>query len=296
MITHSPQANSNKSTLPNWFESFKPVLRIRLLGIMLLTVCFVSTVQAAGTDTVFASFEGYKPVYILNSWFMDREGSEQGYQDQELAIQISLKKQIISSFYFGYSHKAFWQIYDLGNSRPFREQNYNLEVFLDYRQYWGFERLRIGLEHESNGERMRFDENGEPVNYSRTWDRAYLFLQKQATSFLSISLKAWVVTSPKTEEYRAYYDDNPDMQQYMGSGELGLCIDVFGVLTNLMLRRGWRDGTETVRMDIQVPIRLFLEKTNSENAIHLQAFSGYGDSLIDYDRKVSRLAVGISFH
>jgi phospholipase A1/A2 len=296
MITHSPQAKNNESTLLDRFEYFKPVSMIRLLGIILFVACSVPTVQAVGSDTVFASFEGYKPVYILNSWFMDREGSEQGYHDQELAIQISLKKQLVSSLYFGYSHKVFWQIYDLANSRPFREQNYNPELFLDYRRQWGVERLRIGLEHESNGERMRFDENGEPVNYSRTWDRAYLFLQKQATSFLSISLKAWVVTSPKTDECRAYYDDNPDMQQYMGSGELGLRIEVSGVLTNLMLRRGWRDGTETVRMDIQVPIRLFREKTNSENALHLQAFSGYGDSLIDYDRKVTRLAVGISFH
>ncbi|MBU2643549.1 phospholipase A [bacterium] len=274
----------------------KKWFRWLLWGIILV----VGWIPPAGAteipDSFFHSLEGYKPVYILNSWFLNHEGSDQGFENQELAIQFSLKKRIINCLYFGYSHKAFWQIYDHANSRPFREQNYNPELFLEFQDLWGADRVQVGLfEHESNGDRARYDASGNPVNRSRTWDRTYLYLQKNVVPWLTFSLKSWIVISPREKEYRAYFDDNPDMQQYLGSGELGLVVDLFRASLALMLRRGWLAGTETVRTEVRIPFSSFLDSEDNGNALYLQAFSGYGDSLIDYNRRITRFAAGISF-
>ncbi|MBU2510425.1 phospholipase A [bacterium] len=247
-------------------------------------------------STFLSSLEVYKPIYFLNTWFFDHEGKDEGYHDREIHLQFSFKKQVYQAVYFGYSHKAFWQTYDRENSRPFREQNYNPEVFLQFSEMEPLDLVRVGIwEHESNGDKQRYDEEGNEVNYSRTWDRFYLFGEKKLTKHLSLGLKLWIVTSLKTEEYRTFYDDNPDMQQYMGSGEIYVTIPLAHADFTVMLRRGWREGTDTIRVDGRVPVLKLLGTEDSGVDIFFQYFYGYGDSLIDYNRCIRRFSLGISF-
>lgn len=268
-----------------------------LVSLILIMAAHLSITDAAEKPGRFLkNLQAYKTNYFLNNWFLDHEGSDQGYQNQEMIIQLSVKMQILDPFYFGYTHRAFWQVFDLDNSRPFREQNYNPELFMDLGQFDRLDQLRIGIwEHESNGEQMRFDQNGKPVNYSRTWDRTYLFARKVLTENLSLSAKVWILVSPKTNEYRAFYDDNSDLLDYMGNSELYLDLEQSNFSSHLMFRRGWKAGTETLQLDIRFPIQLVTDQYSGNGAFHIQAFSGYGDSLIDYNRKVTRIAAGISF-
>lgn len=271
--------------------------RLTLPTLLFLYLSTAALTAEEPTGRAFRNLEPYKPGYFVNSWFLNQEGSDSGYQNQETIIRFSLKRRLTTRLYFAYSHKAFWQIYDLANSRPFREHNYNPELFLDFGSFRELDSLRLGLfEHESNGEQMRYDTNGNPVNRSRTWDRCYLYLEKRFNHRVSLSAKAWVVTSPRRPEYRAFYDDNPDMQQYLGSGEIRLEFDGFGTHTTLMLRRGWKAGTETAQLDLRIPLSNISAHFDWKHDLYLQAFNGYGDSLNDYNRKVTRAAIGISLY
>lgn len=242
------------------------------------------------------TLEPHKPIFVLNSWFLDNEGSEQGYYNHELILQFSFKKEIFEPVFFAYSQKGYWQTGNYERSRSFRDQNHNPELFLEFNDFHSFNRIRLGLaEHESNGELMRYDEEGNKINYSRTWDRSYLFLQKSLWETVSFALKMWVVTSPKRDEWSAYYDDNPDMQQYMGSGEIYVSSVSGSVSIDAMLRHGWKEGTETIRLDARYPIAAIFGMRDSGIDLHLQYFSGYGDTLLDYNRKITRFAAGVSF-
>lgn len=241
------------------------------------------------------SLESHKPIYLANSWFLNSEGGEQGYDDREVLIQFSFKKRLFWNLYFGYSHRAFWQIYDLENSRPFREQNYNPEAFLDFDNLLGIDLVRFGItEHESNGEKARIV-GEEEINYSRTWDRSYLFVRNRFGDFLGLGFKIWVVTSPKTEEYRAFYDDNADMQQYMGSGEMYFQLGDDLMHLDLMYRRGWLEKTDSYLVEGFLPVHYLLDIDDTGIDLYFRYFNGYGDSLIDYNRKVLRFAFGVSF-
>ncbi len=242
------------------------------------------------------TLEPYKRIGILNSWFLNREGSDQGYENYELLIQFSFKKQIYENLFFAYSHKSFWQIYDQGNSRPFRENDYNPEAFLEFENLFNIDSLRVGLaEHESNGEKQHYDSEGNPVNNSRTWNRTYLFIMQNMGDIVRLGLKTWVVTDQNNDEYGSFGEDNADIQQYLGSGEIYLELGRRPFYLALMLRRGWREGTETFRVEGWIPLHyLFFDKDTGID-LYLQGFSGYGDSLIDYNRKVERFAIGFSF-
>ena len=274
----------------------KPSLFPARIILTIFLIMHVTTAIAQEPPEPFLkTLEPHKPIYIMNSWFLNSEGSEQGYDDREALIQFSFKKRLFWMLYFGYSHKAFWQIYDLENSRPFREQNYNPEAFLEFPDTWGFEMLRLGLaEHESNGEKKRYDEETE-INYSRTWDRSYVYAWKNITAYLGLGIKMWVVTSPKTEEYSAFYDDNADMQQYMGSGELYLTLGDSLFNLAFTFRRGWKGDTDTYWVDGRMPIHYLFDSEDLGVDFYTRYFCGYGESLIDYNRKVTKFAFGVSF-
>jgi len=251
------------------------------------------------TDTskrFLQNLEPYKPIYVLNTWFLDGEGSERGYQDQELLLYFSFKRLIYWNLYFGYSHKAFWQIYDFDDSRPFREHNYNPELFLEWDELLRFDHVRLGLiEHESNGEKLRYDENGRPVNYSRTWNRVYAYARKAVHPGVTLGCKVWIVVDSDDPEDGSFIVDNSDIQQYMGNGEFYAEFGRFPATVSVMLRQGWKEGTETILVDGRLPLHLLTGWRDRGLALFLQAFSGYGDSLIDYNRKITRISLGLAF-
>ncbi len=265
-------------------------------SIILLLLVLVAPLVKAEPTPFFHKWKPYKPIFVLTSWFLNGEGEEQEYDDRELLLQFSFKKQLYKALHFGFTYKGFWQIYDRDNSRPFREQNYNPEGFLEFTDLWGVDIFRWGLlEHESNGEKQRYDEKLGTVNYSRTWDRSYIYLWENLGEYFGMGLKAWIVISSKDEDLQAYYNDNADMQQYMGRGELYASVGSYPTVLTFMFRRGWKEGTETCRIEARLPIYHIFDMEDSGYDIYLLYFSGYGDSLIDYNRKINRVALGVSF-
>jgi len=272
------------------------MIKRKHLIISLVFLLWFSPLYALDTHQPFLkTLEPYKPIFVLTTFFLNNAGEDQGYQNQELHIQYSFKKRLLQSLFFAYSHKSFWQLYDKENSRSFRENNYNPELFLEFNNLQEIEYLRIGLlEHESNGEKQRFAENAIPVNNSRTWNRCYLFGQQTLSDSLKLGIKLWMVTDQEDSDFGSFYEDNRDIQQYMGNGEVYLHSHFSALSISMMLRKGWKDETETVRLEGQLPLHQLINTDNTGIDIYFQAFSGYGDSLIDYNRKIDRFSIGFS--
>jgi phospholipase A1 len=204
-------------------------------------------------------------------------------RDAELKYQFSFKQQIYDGLFFAYTQKSFWRILDQEESRPFRETNYNPELFwrlLRPAPSWGAWGGDLGIEHESNG-------NREPT--SRSWNRVYLapFVEYGR---LRAELKLWRRLSEekkKTPEDTTG-DENPDISDFYGYGELRLAyVNRWQHGAAVMTRWNFATDKGAVQLDYSVP-------TGTKNLfVYGQLWSGYGESLIDYNRSLTRYGIGV---
>ena len=230
-----------------------------------------------------SGFSLHKPTYLTLS-YGDRYPGDQS----ELIFQFSGKAQLWDfgpgSLYFAYSQKSFLQVFNEKKSKAFRESNYNPEVFarvpkpFNLLPSWSFD---AGFEHESNG---------EDLPNSRSWNRFY-FAPYWVRGRQAVQLKIWqrlpenkdrAVTDPKR-------DDNPDIGSYYGYGELRYRqdFDRNNSLMDVMVRGNTNTGRGAVQVDFSTEI-------GPLGAVFLRVFNGYGESLIDYNRSVTRVGVGLA--
>jgi len=204
----------------------------------------------------------------------------------EAKLQFSIKKPILSNFlkmnetlYFGYSQTSLWQLYE--DSSPFRETSYRPELFVELpygkKGKTVIKGFKFGFLHESNG---------QPVEESRSWNRLYLTSYFQLGS-LFIAPRVWYrIPEDKSD------DDNPDIQKYLGYGDLTLIFPYKSHTFKFLFRNNLRfndDNKGYAQLDWTFPF------FGSKNTFaYFQASSGYGDSLIDYDEKINRFSFGIS--
>lgn len=213
----------------------------------------------------------------------------------EAKFQFSFKTPVFSAIgrlplnlYFAYTQKSFWQMYNPSQSRPFRENNYRPELFLNLQAnqaaflgdwYIGtFEYFNIGYMHESNG---------GGVDYSRSWDRL-VFVVGYKYHQTTMRFKAWTRIEERPKEYPQdpQGDDNPDITDYLGHYELmieqrfGKHIVSVNLLSALLNRKG------SILLDYAYPM-------SNDLYWYVQYFSGYGESLFDYNRRVRRVGFGL---
>jgi len=212
---------------------------------------------------------------------------EEGRLDkQEAVLQISVKfplwREILGTnndLLFSYTGKSWFQAYNSALSKPFRETNYEPEIFL---RHYGNIQLPLGIQvagwdigwnHQSNG-------RSEPL--SRSWDRLMSRIALDVTPNFSMMLRAWY-RFPESEEE----DDNPDIYRYMGYGDFrAIWTPNRNTFTAM-----FRPGTEESGFEFtwSYPI-------NNHFRIFTQYYNGYGESLIDYDRKVERIGIGFAIN
>jgi len=209
---------------------------------------------------------------------------------EEVKFQLSLKVQLNEEklvfkndgLFVGLTLKAWWQLYSKDISSPFRETNYQPEVFYfvptDLSLYDGYSSFAFGLEHQSNG---------QVQGLSRSWNRLYVSWLYERENFFGI-VRPWyrLPEKLKSEPLDPKGDDNPDIQNFFGYAEFsaGYRATNFEWLTtahgNIKTGRG---GAE-----VAVSFPLFKRFRGV-----VQYFNGYGDSLIDYDHFQQRLSFGV---
>lgn len=253
--------------------------------------------------------EPYKENYILPLGYRQGEYDSyvpsDDYTNIESEIQISLKVPVGydwfglgGKYYFAYTHQAFWQVY--AESSPFRETNYNPEMFMvlpveDDDTFVHLRSIKFAFAHKSNGqgniEEALEDVNttGVPdalepflINRSRSVNYIYSTLTFQHQALIS-ELKLWVPIPENKED-----SDNPDLMMYMGYSHLKFRYFHRKHLFTLMGRMNFVNGRGAVEATHSYPL-------TDEIYLYSKIFSGYGESLIDYDNAITKFSVGFSF-
>jgi phospholipase A1 len=206
----------------------------------------------------------------------------------EVIFQLSGKYRILGSrFYIAYTQISFWQAYDIGNSSPFRETNYNPELFYRFKEKtWGpgLAGADVGFEHESNGQAM-------PL--SRSWNLLYAAPYYHGKQWLAyVKLRYRIPEDPKEAPDSGEGDDNPDITDYLGWSDIHFYYHFSNRHMVHLLVRGYI-GTDKgiARLNWSFPIPSF------KNTYFLvRGSSGYGESLADYNKSINRIGVGFMFN
>ncbi len=220
--------------------------------------------------------EPYEPLF-------DAFAEDYDFENVEAKFQLSLKGRLLSSedrrwgLWFAYTQQSQWQVYAGDISSPFRETNYMPELFGSFRPgidvgNLKFNLLNFGYTHQSNG-------RADPI--SRSWDRLFVEAGLERDNLVLLG-RAWAKVGD--------VEDNPDITDYYGYTEL-----------NALYR--WRDNTFTLmgRGNLGTGKGAAQFSWTSRPVlgpmrVHFQLFSGYGESLIDYDWNQTTVGLGVTLN
>ncbi len=232
-----------------------------------------------GRYTTDVNTEPYQPL-------LDEFAEEGDFQHVEAKFQLSIKGRLATTddhrwgLWFAYTQLSLWQLYSPDMSRPFRETNYEPEIFGSFRpgidvggMHWNL--LNFGYNHQSNG-------RSDPI--SRSWDRLFVEAGFERDNFVLLA-RAWTRINPPDDE-----DDNPDILDYYGYGE------VTGIYK-------WRDNSFTLmgrgNLSTGKGAAQFTWATRpllGPLRGYLQVFTGYGESMIDYNWRQTTVGLGVTLN
>lgn len=225
----------------------------------------------------------WRPQEDLYSVFTQQPNAspEPFYDNTEMEFQISFMIPAIRKIadtpldlLFAYTHHSWWQLYNSAWSKPFRETNYSPELFGRYifKKQRRVARFRIfasdiGFLHQSNGQIDAL---------SRSWDRLFTRLYFKSP-YVFMVLSGWYRIPEGSS------DDNKNIQRYMGHGDL----EIYKL---------WGNNSWSVKVPFSerpgVELRYSYPWRNSLRWF-INYKTGYGHSLIEYNRYVDRVGVGL---
>jgi len=223
------------------------------------------------------------------------------YGTSEARIQLSVRAKIArglltdaqsprrDSLWFGYTQQSYWQLFSAGISRPFRSTDHEPEltyIFPVDTMLDGGWRLRyagLSLNHQSNGQSL-------PL--SRSWNRIILMAGMELDDRVTLQARAWARVPEKADQ-----DDNPDISDQIGRAELSAFwspdnANTLGVTLHHSLRTSAR-GSVRLEWLRSIGTPRFGGEPGGLR-FHTQLFTGYGDSLLDYNRRRTVLSLGLS--
>lgn len=221
------------------------------------------------------------------------DGYEDNLKDLEAKFQLSFKVPLNHSsmmiegdgLYFGFTLQAWWQIYAEKISRPLRETSYQPEFFylapLAWQPFDGNTGFAVGIEHQSNGRAQ---------NLSRSWNRVYANFLYEKDNF-ALSLRPWLRLSEDEKEFPLdpEGDDNPDIEDFMGHYELAMVYKWEGLEFSVGGRRNFSTNKGAAEFGITFPLWGKIRG-------YATGFTGYGESLIDYNHSQTRFGLGIALN
>lgn len=201
----------------------------------------------------------------------------------EVKFQLSLAFPIIrgiagdnSVLGMSYTQRSWWQAFNRSASSPFRETNYEPQLFVgwatDYQLGdWTLRDIETGFNHQSNG-------RSAPT--SRSWNRVYARLMAQNGNFQA-QIKPWYRIPESSSK-----DDNPDITKYMGYYEAQVGYEWGESVFTAKGHYNWNTGYGGGELGWSYPMTKTLR-------FYTQLYSGYGESMIDYNFNQTRFGVGI---
>jgi phospholipase A1 len=220
-------------------------------------------------------------------------GNDQfNYRPIDAKLQISLRAKMAENLFlpgadlwFAYTQRSLWQVWDRKDSSPFRSNDYQPEAiyvvpvpenFSTLPWGWSARMLQFGIAHQSNGQ-------SDPL--SRSWNRIYMGAGLERENF-TLMVKA----NHRLDERGK--DDNPDLTDYIGHGEMTLLW--FPGKSTVSLT--WKTNLDSfsrgsLQLDMTHPV---FDDQPSGLRWYAQLFSGYGETLLDYNHRQTSLGLGVS--
>lgn len=215
------------------------------------------------------------------------------YHDVETKFQVSLKYNALDKFFFNdlgvqfaFTATSWWQSYNGEISAPFRETNYEPEIIFNYNHSWKLlglpvEQAYISLNHQSNG---------QTGVLSRSWNRVIGGLVFAQTDDITWGLRGWfrIPEKEKADISEPKGDDNPNIEKYIGYGEIGAVWVLSDDHTlDVQFRNNLRKNNKgSIQLGWSFPI-------NNHLLGYIEYFNGYGESLIYYNQHTQRLGIGV---
>lgn len=211
--------------------------------------------------------------------------------NSDARIQISFKYQLLGApggrtswldgFNLAYTQRLYW---NLGaKSSPFRNVDYNPELI--YIVPAPVTRGGIAFGGQAGVAHLS---NGRDGDASRSFNTIYV----EPTATIPIGDYSLTV-GPRLLAYVGSLSDNPDIARYRGRSQLFAQIgrdDGWRLSTTSRINFG--SGKGAINAELSYPLdRLVGVKLYAFG----QAFAGYGENLLDYDRKQTRVRVGLGF-
>ena len=214
------------------------------------------------------------------------------YKPVESKLQLSLRAKLMTNLllenadlWFAYTQVSMWQLWNQQDSAPFRNTDYQPELIyvLPVKDEWGdlpgdweLQMLQFGIAHQSNGQ-------SDPL--SRSWNRIYAGLAVDHGEF---GLR-WRYHQRLSEKLKD--DDNPDLIDHIGSHE----VSATWLPGHATAQLTWRNDLGYLTrgswmLDLTYPV----DKTKLDGLRwHLQLFSGYGETLLDYNHRQNSIGLGV---
>ncbi|MDD2463768.1 MAG: phospholipase A [Desulfobulbus sp.] len=206
----------------------------------------------------------------------------------EAQFQVSIKTPLVlgvfgdsTDIYAAYTNHSFWQVYNHEISAPFRETNHEPEMWIEFKPSWEL----FGIVNTTNSFGINHQSNGQSSVLSRSWNRVFATFVLECGD-LGLSITPWYRMPESRDD-----DDNPDIIDYMGHYELGASYKwedhTFTLTSRNVLESNYHRGSVQFSWSFPLGDWPFLRG-------YLQYYNGYGESLIDYNRYVNRVGVGLS--
>nr|WP_308632687.1 phospholipase A [Massilia sp. YIM B02763] len=249
--------------------------------------------DAAHKRGVF-NFRPHTPTYLIATRtahpndapyrpFRDISDLGTGLAHSELVFQLGFKLKLIENafdkpvdLWFGYTQNSFWQASNHRASSPFRETNYQPELMLvtplNFNVLGMHARLfNLGIVHQSNG---------QSSTLSRSWNRVYAQVGLERDGWTVLG-RVW-----KRINESARDDDNRDIVDYMGRGDLNVTYRHDGNDYSALVRHNFSTGRGAVQLGYAWPLVGHFKG-------YAQLFSGYGQSMIDYNYYQNVAGIGL---
>ncbi len=212
------------------------------------------------------------------------------YRNLEAKLQISLRTKLAQDLFVkganvwaAYTQQSFWQVYNSADSKPFRNSDYQPELMymLPIKEGlvplpgdWQWRYAQFGVVHQSNGQ-------SDPL--SRSWNRVYL-----GAGFEREKMDLTLRVAKRLHEDLAD-DDNPDISDYVGRGDIRFTWRP-GVSTASLLYRSTLKSLQRGSLQFEWTYPLLRRQTDGLRW-YVQVFSGYGETLTDYNFRQTSMGV-----
>lgn len=269
----------------------------RLIAIVNLAACGAVGPAASQESGPLPSGEDIATEFVENFSRLDPIYFVAGADPANAKFQISFKYRLfgtdeardrswqwLDGVHLGYSQTSFWDL--AAPSAPFRDSIFRPSLIYEFSaddlpQFPGipFSYLRLGAEHESNGK------DGASTRSLNT-------LYVEPNLVFDIGDDWHAVLNARAWAYVGSLSENPDIQNFRGNLSVGAGLMEhrgFGVMARLTGHPGTGHGSFQTDLTYALSDLIGLDMYFTA-----QFFTGYGESLLNYNARDTRLRFGLS--